>query len=159
MERQHRQQRPRFARANSDRPPIDAGLHGSQESDVHCASLCRHYARAVGGSTALYRRGHRRYTGPREADPRIDRQAIGRRQGAEMLWTPSSWCVTGAVSAQFSAGGFDLLSAAIGAAAGTGLLLVLAGFLAMGRLARRRRPRRLRPRSTPAREHNIKEKP
>ena len=76
-----------------------------------------------------------------------------------MLWTPNSWCVTGAVSAQFSAGGFDLLSAAIGAAAGTGLLLALAGFLATGRLARPRRPRTLRPRSTPARKHNINKKP
>ena len=104
MERQHRQQRPRLARANSDRPLIDAGLHGSQESDVHCASLCRHYARAVAGSTALYRRCHRRYTDPGEADPRIDRQAIGRRQGAEMLSIPSSWCVTGALTAQFLGG-------------------------------------------------------
>jgi hypothetical protein len=45
---------------------------------------------------------------------------------------------------QPSAGGFDLLSAAIGAAAGTGLLLVLAGFLTIGGLAGRRRHGSLR---------------
>jgi hypothetical protein len=42
---------------------------------------------------------------------------------------------------QPSPGGFDLLSAVIGAAAGTGLLLVLAGFLAIGGLTGRRRHR------------------
>jgi hypothetical protein len=40
---------------------------------------------------------------------------------------------------QPSPGGFDLLSAAIGAATGTGLLLMLAGFLAIGGLTGRRR--------------------
>ena len=74
-----------------------------------------------------------------------------------MLSIPSSWCVAGALNAQLAAGGFDLLSAAIGAVAGTGLLLVLAGFLAMGRPARRRRARMLRPWSTPADDHTLKE--
>jgi hypothetical protein len=45
---------------------------------------------------------------------------------------------------QPSSGGFDLLSAAIGAAAGTGLLLVLAAFLATGGLTGRRRHGSLR---------------
>jgi hypothetical protein len=45
---------------------------------------------------------------------------------------------------QPSAGGFDLLSAAIGVAAGTGLLLVLAAFLTIGGLAGRRRHGTLR---------------
>ena len=41
MEREHRKQSTRLARANGNRTPLDAGLHGSQESDVHCASLDR----------------------------------------------------------------------------------------------------------------------
>jgi hypothetical protein len=43
-----------------------------------------------------------------------------------------------------SPGGFDLLSAAIGAAAGTGLLLVLTAFLTIGGLSGRRRHGTLR---------------
>ena len=74
-----------------------------------------------------------------------------------MLSTSSSRCVTDALTAQYLAGGFDLLSAAVGAAAGTGLLLVLSGFLAMGRPARRRRAGTLRPWSTPADDHTLKE--
>jgi hypothetical protein len=74
-----------------------------------------------------------------------------------MLSTSSSRNVTDVLTAQFLAGGFDLLSAAIGAAAGTGLLLVLAGFLAMGRPARRRRPGTLRPWSAPADDHTSNE--
>ena len=74
-----------------------------------------------------------------------------------MLSTSSSRCLIDALTAQFLAGGSDLLWAAIGAAAGTGLLLVLAGFLAMGRPARRRRAGRLRPWSTPADDHTSKE--
>jgi hypothetical protein len=60
VQRKHGQQRARLARANGDRPLIDAGLHGSQESDVHCASLRRHYAPAAAGSTAVNRRCHGR---------------------------------------------------------------------------------------------------
>ncbi len=48
------------------------------------------------------------------------------------------------VDTQPSEGGFDLLSAALGAAATTGLLLVLLGFLAVGGLAGRRRHGTLR---------------
>ena len=35
VQREHRQQRARLARGDRDRAPVDAGLHGSQESDVH----------------------------------------------------------------------------------------------------------------------------
>ena len=35
VEREQREQRARLARADGDRTPIDAGLHGSQEPDVH----------------------------------------------------------------------------------------------------------------------------
>ena len=51
VEREHRQQRARLARADGDRPPVDAGLHGSQHAKVHATRRrlprVTHRARAV----------------------------------------------------------------------------------------------------------------
>ena len=49
VERQHRQQRARLAPAEGDLPPVDAGLHGSQDLDVYLSiALRRPYPRRRG---------------------------------------------------------------------------------------------------------------
>ena len=52
VERQHRQQRARLARAEGDLPPVDAGLHGSEDLDVYLSIANRDPIRSGGARGA-----------------------------------------------------------------------------------------------------------
>jgi hypothetical protein len=82
---------------------------------------------------------------PDARDPRQEASPSGDGRSPDALDIPAPTVASQPIGdTQPSPGGFDLLSAAIGAAAGTGLLVVLAAFLATGGPSGRRRHGALR---------------
>jgi len=122
-----------------------AVAHGSAAAQDLRTADARDTAEQVASTDA---RGATTYADVRTPDARNSGQAASPtddRRSPDARDMPAPPIETQPIAdTQPSSGGFDLLSAAIGAAAGTGLLLVLAGFLTIGGLAGRRRHDTLR---------------